>query len=100
MKIHEFQAKEILRKAGVAVPQSIVAKTPEEASAAFGELGGSFAVVKAQVHAGGRGKGTIKSNPEQHGVQLVKSAEEAAQVAEALLGNSLVSRSKAATDSA
>ncbi len=90
MKIHEFQAKEILRKAGVAVPRNIVAKTPEEASAAFAGLGGSFAVVKAQVHAGGRGKGTIKSNPAQHGVQLVKSAAEAAKVAQALLGNSLV----------
>jgi succinyl-CoA synthetase beta subunit len=90
MKIHEFQAKEILRKAGVAVPRCIVASTPEEASAAFKELGGSLAVVKAQIHAGGRGKGTIKDNSAQRGVQLVKSAEEAATVAKNLLGKELV----------
>jgi succinyl-CoA synthetase beta subunit len=90
MKIHEFQAKEILRKAGVAVPRSMVARKPEEAATAFRELGGKIAVVKAQIHAGGRGKGTIKSNPKQRGVQLVKSADEAATVAKNLLGNVLV----------
>jgi succinyl-CoA synthetase beta subunit len=90
MKIHEFQAKEILRKAGVPVPRGIVAATSEQAAAAFRELGGKIAVVKAQVHAGGRGKGTIKTNAAQHGVQLVKSAEEAAKVAAAILGQSLV----------
>jgi len=89
MKIHEFQAKEILRASGVAVPRSIVAKSAEEASKAYTELGGSIAVVKAQIHAGGRGKGTVKDG-EQHGVQLVKSAEEAAKVAENLLGKELV----------
>ncbi|MFN3149357.1 ADP-forming succinate--CoA ligase subunit beta [Bremerella sp.] len=90
MKIHEFQAKEILRQAGVAVPRSIVAKTPEQASAAFTELAGKIAVVKAQIHAGGRGKGTVKDNADQRGVQLVKSAEEAATVAKNLLGKELV----------
>ena len=90
MKIHEFQAKQILRNAGVAVPESIVAKTADEAASAYDKLGGSIAVVKAQVHAGGRGKGTIKTNPEQHGVQLVKSADEAKQVAANLLGEPLV----------
>ena len=90
MKIHEYQAKELLRKAGIAVPQSIVAATPDEAAAAFDKLGGKIAVVKAQIHAGGRGKGTIKSNPQQRGVQLVKSAAEAKGVAAALLGNELV----------
>ncbi len=90
MKIHEFQAKELLRKAQIAVPKSIVARSTEEASAAFKQLGGSLAVVKAQIHAGGRGKGTIKNNPDQRGVQLVKSAEEAAIVAGNLLGNDLV----------
>ncbi|WDI44690.1 ADP-forming succinate--CoA ligase subunit beta [Bremerella sp. P1] len=90
MKIHEFQAKEILRQAGVAVPRSIVAKTAEEASAAFTELAGKIAVVKAQIHAGGRGKGTVKDNADQRGVQLVKSAEEAATVAKNLLGKELV----------
>jgi succinyl-CoA synthetase beta subunit len=90
MKIHEFQAKEILRKAGVAVPRGVVARTPDEAAAAFRQLGGKIAVVKAQIHAGGRGKGTIKTNPAQHGVQLVKSPEESAKVAGALVGQSLV----------
>jgi len=90
MKIHEFQAKGLLRAAGVAVPESIVATTAEEASAAFTKLGGPIAVVKAQIHAGGRGKGTLKEVPEQHGVQLVKSADEAATVAKNLLGNTLV----------
>ncbi len=90
MKIHEFQAKRLLRSAGVAVPENIVAKTPDEAKAAFEELGSSIAVVKAQIHAGGRGKGTVKNNPDQRGVQLVKSAAEAAKVAENLLGNELV----------
>ena len=60
MKIHEFQAKEILRKAGVAVPRSIVVRNANDAAKAFGDLGGKLAVVKAQIHAGGRGKGTIK----------------------------------------
>ena len=71
MKIHEYQAKQLLRDAGVAVPQGIVATTADEAAAAFKQLGGPLAVVKAQIHAGGRGKGTIKDNPKQHGVQLV-----------------------------
>ncbi|HEY2883356.1 MAG TPA: ADP-forming succinate--CoA ligase subunit beta [Pirellulales bacterium] len=89
MKIHEFQAKQILREAGVAVPQGVVVRTAQEAAAAFKELGGSIAVVKAQIHAGGRGKGTVKDSP-QRGVQLVKSADEAAKVAGNLLGKSLV----------
>ncbi len=89
MKIHEFQAKEILRKAGVAVPRNIVARTAAEAAEAFRTLGGSLAVVKAQIHAGGRGKGTVKGNEKQRGVELVRSAEDAARVAEALIGHSL-----------
>ncbi len=90
MKIHEYQAKQLLRNAKIAVPESIVARTAAEAADAFVKLGGPIAVVKAQIHAGGRGKGTIKSNPEQHGVQLVKSAEEASTVTENLLGKELV----------
>ena len=53
-------------------------------------MGGSLAVVKAQIHAGGRGKGTIKTRPEQHGVELVRSADDAAKAAEAMLGEPLV----------
>src|SRR3954470_17364693 len=90
MKIHEYQAKQLLRDAGVATPDNIVATTPEEASAAFTKLAGSLAVVKAQIHAGGRGKGTVADNPKQHGVQLVKSAADAAAVAKNLLDHKLV----------
>ena len=90
MKIHEFQAKQILREAGVAVPKGIVARSAEEAAKAFRELGGAIAVVKAQIHAGGRGKGTVKDNPQQRGVQLVRSADDAAKLAGSLLGKSLV----------
>jgi len=90
MKIHEFQAKELFANAGVAVLQNRVATTPEQAAAAFVELGAPMAVVKAQIHAGGRGKGTTIENPNQHGVQLVRSAEEAQEVAAGLLGNTLV----------
>ncbi|MCP4193092.1 MAG: ADP-forming succinate--CoA ligase subunit beta [Planctomycetaceae bacterium] len=89
MKVHEFQAKQILRDAGVAVPRGIVARTAEEASAAFQELAGPIAVVKAQIHAGGRGKGRLKEHPEQPGVQLVKSADLAQEVAGRLLGSCL-----------
>lgn len=90
MKIHEFQAKQILRQAGVPTPRGVVARTPAEAAAAFGELGGPLAVVKAQIHAGGRGKGTIKNHPNQRGVQLVRSTDEAARVAGNILGQPLV----------
>jgi len=74
----------------VAVPEGFMAMTPDEAAAAFQQLGGSLAVVKAQIHAGGRGKGTIKGNPEQHGVELVRKTEEASRVAFDLLGQRLV----------
>jgi succinyl-CoA synthetase beta subunit len=89
MKIHEFQAKQLLRNAGVPVPNGTVARTPTEAADAFRQLGGTLAVVKAQIHAGGRGKGKIAGR-EQRGVQLVRSPEEAAKVTEALLGHPLV----------
>ncbi|WP_442510108.1 ADP-forming succinate--CoA ligase subunit beta [Novipirellula sp. SH528] len=90
MKIHEYQGKQLFRKAGVPVLEGHVAKTADEAAAAFDKLGGSIAVVKAQIHAGGRGKGTIIDNPEQRGVVLVKSADEARAAANGLLGKTLV----------
>ena len=90
MKIHEYQGKELFRKAGVAVLKGKAVTSPEAAADAYKELGSQIAVVKAQIHAGGRGKGTIKDKPQQRGVQLVKSAEEAATVARNLLGNTLV----------
>ena len=81
MKIHEFQAKQVLAQFGVPVPKGEVASTPEEARAAAERLGGKV-VVKAQIHAGGRGKAG--------GVKLVSSPDEAAQVATDLLGKPLV----------
>ncbi len=74
----------------MAVLPACVARTAEEAAAAFTQLGGAVAVVKSQIHAGGRGKGHVLDDPDQHGVQLVRSAEEAAQVAGRLLGQKLV----------
>jgi succinyl-CoA synthetase beta subunit len=90
MKIHEYQAKALLRDAGVAVPLGIVAESADEAADAFRRLGDQSAVVKAQIHAGGRGKGTIDGNPRQHGVGRVHNADEAAAVAGRMLGRRLV----------
>ena len=81
MNIHEFQAKEVFSRYGIPVPKGIVASTPEEAEAATQELGGQ-SVVKAQIHAGGRGK--------SGGVQLVRTPEEASQAAQKMLGSNLV----------
>ena len=90
MKIHEYQGKELFRAAGVAVPRGVKVTSPQEAAAAFEELGGTLAVVKSQIHAGGRGKGRFKEESQQAGVVLVKSAEEAKENAERMLGNTLV----------
>ncbi|HVT05285.1 MAG TPA: ADP-forming succinate--CoA ligase subunit beta [Thermoanaerobaculia bacterium] len=81
MKVHEYQAKEILRRYGVAVPRSIVVDSPDAARAAAKELGGRV-VVKAQIHAGGRGKGG--------GVKLAKDPEEAAAIADKIIGMTLI----------
>ena len=82
MNLHEYQAKALLKKYGFPVQEGALATTPEEAAKACDELGGKFAVIKAQVHAGGRGKAG--------GVKVVKSREEAAQVAKDLIGTRLV----------
>jgi succinyl-CoA synthetase beta subunit len=86
MNIHEYQGKDILRKFGVAVPRGIVAYSPEEAKEAaeelFNELGCPVVVIKAQIHAGGRGKAG--------GVKLAKSPEEALDIAQQLIGLTLV----------
>jgi len=82
MKIHEYQGKELLRKFGVPVPRGIVARSPEEAYQAAKELATDLVVVKAQIHAGGRGKGG--------GVKLAKSPEEAREIARQMLGMKLV----------
>ena len=88
MNIHEYQAKELLQKFGVATTRGQVASTPEEAERIARELGKIDIVVKAQVHAGGRGKGTFK-NGFKGGVHVVKSAKEAREVAEKMLGQTL-----------
>lgn len=90
MKIHEFQAKELFRQAGVPVLEGIVAKTPDEAVAAYEKLGGKVAVVKSQIHAGGRGKGTVADNPDQRGVVVCQSVDDVRQAAEGLIGKTLV----------
>ena len=85
MKIHEYQSRELLEKFGVPVPGGIVVDSADEAAAAFEKLkqdGATLAVVKAQVHAGGRGKGG--------GVKLVKTADQAREAAEAILSKPLV----------
>jgi len=89
MNIHEYQAKELLEKFGVATTRGKVASTPDEAETIARELGNIDLVVKAQVHAGGRGKGTFK-NGFKGGVHVVKSAKEAREVAEKMLGQTLV----------
>lgn len=90
MKIHEYQAKQILRESGVGVPRGIVADTPRGVANAFDALGGKRVVLKSQIHAGGRGKGTIVGHPDQHGVQAVRSRDEAETVSRNLLGHRLV----------
>lgn len=82
MNLHEYQAKNLLKSYGLLVQEGILATTPEEAAAAFDKTSTDFAVIKAQVHAGGRGKAG--------GVKVVKSREEAAEVAKNLLGTNLV----------
>jgi len=89
MNIHEYQAKELFEKYGVPTPAGMVAATAGEATAAATGLGGTGVVVKSQVHAGGRGKGTFK-NGFQGGVHVVHSAEEAGDIASKMIGQTLV----------
>ncbi len=89
MNIHEYQAKELLQKFGAATTRGKVADTPEEAEKIARELGTNDLVVKAQVHAGGRGKGTF-ANGFKGGVHLVKSPAEVREVAGKMLGQTLV----------
>ena len=89
MNIHEYQAKELLQKFGVATPRGKAASTPQEAESAARDLGTDNLVVKAQVHAGGRGKGTF-TNGFTGGVHLCKSPAEAREIASKMLGQTLV----------
>src|SRR5213083_1376350 len=81
MKIHEYQAKQILTRYGVRIPRGEIANSKEEARKIAEKLGGTV-VVKAQIHAGGRGKGG--------GVKLARSPEQAEQIASAMIGMTLV----------
>jgi len=83
MKIHEYQARQILSDFGIAVPAAEVVRTPDEAAAAFRKFGSDFCVVKAQVYAGGRGKAGF--------VKLVKSEQEARDAAKFMLSNRMTS---------
>ncbi len=93
MNLHEYQAKELLKKFNVPVQEGIACNTATEAEEAYRQIhsqyGSKFAVVKAQIHAGGRGKGTI-TGTEQRGVAVGKNAEAVKQIAQNIIGGTLV----------
>jgi succinyl-CoA synthetase beta subunit len=92
MKIHEYQAKELLAAAGASIPRGIVAASPAEAQKAFDQMGGPV-VLKAQIHAGGRGKGRFKdSGKDFGGVKFIKNREEVGAVAEVMFKYHLVTK--------
>jgi succinyl-CoA synthetase beta subunit len=94
VKIHEYQGKEILARYGVAIPRGEAVFSASEARAAaarlIAETGNQTVVVKSQIHAGGRGKGTFKEDPDLRGVNVVRGADAAAAIAERMLGKTLV----------
>ena len=93
MNIHEYQAKELLRRYGVAVLDGHVAWTADEAVAAAKQLPGPVYVVKSQIHAGGRGAGRFKEDPNgKGGVRVVKSIDDVKAAAEAMIGKTLVTK--------
>ena len=89
MNIHEFEAKEIFAARGIPVPHGQVADTPEAAQAAAVAVGSAKVVVKAQIHAGGRGKGCVVGAADVHGVKVVSSPQAAGEHARNLLGQAL-----------
>jgi succinyl-CoA synthetase beta subunit len=93
MNLHEYQAKELLKRYGVTVQEGIAANTPHEAEEAYRQIktqyGSNFAVIKAQIHAGGRGKGKIRETG-INGVKVVKSLDEVTDVSQKILGGTLV----------
>jgi succinyl-CoA synthetase beta subunit len=92
MKIHEYQAKELLAAAGADVPHGIVASSPAEAQKAFDQIGGPV-VLKAQIHAGGRGKGRFQdSGKDFGGVKFIKTRDEVGAVAEVMFKYPLVTK--------
>ena len=96
MKIHEYQAKKLLAERGVSVPKGDVADNPDQAAEIaerlMKETGKELVVLKAQIHAGGRGKGTFKEKPDLHGVMLARSVDEAREIAASMLGSTLVTK--------
>jgi succinyl-CoA synthetase beta subunit len=93
MNIHEYQAKGLLKQYGVAVPRGGVAYTPDEALTVAKDLGGPVWVVKSQIHAGGRGAGRFKDNPQgKGGVRVVKSTADVEASAREMLGHVLVTK--------
>src|ERR1700744_5072298 len=95
MNLHEYQAKELMKKNGAAIQEGFVAETPEQAVQAAEKLkkdyNSDWVVVKSQIHAGGRGKGTIVG-PEQRGVALAKNHDQVKQIATNILGKVLVTK--------
>ncbi len=93
MNLHEYQAKELLKKYNVPVQEGVAVETVDAAAAAYATLkeqtGNNFAVIKAQIHAGGRGKGSIEGK-EQRGVAVAKNEEDVKRIADNLLGGTLV----------
>ncbi len=93
MNLHEYQAKELLKKYGVSVQEGIAVNTPHEAEEAYRQIkttsGSPFAVIKAQIHAGGRGKGKVKETG-MNGVKVVKTLDEVTEVSQKILGGTLV----------
>src|SRR5450432_2047698 len=93
MNLHEYQAKELLKKYNVPVQEGIACSTATQAEDAYRQIhsqyGSKFAVVKAQIHAGGRGKGTIKGT-DQRGVAIGKNGEAVKQIAQHMIGGTLV----------
>ena len=93
MNIHEYQAKQLLARYGVAVPRGGVAYTRPEAEAVAKDLGGPVWVVKSQIHAGGRGAGRFADNPDgKGGVRVVKSVDEVKDSVNEMLGHTLVTK--------
>jgi succinyl-CoA synthetase beta subunit len=94
MNVHEYQAKEVFRRFGIPTPDGKVARTADEALKAATELNANPVVVKSQIHAGGRGKGRFKEHGEKGigGVVLAKSATEARDLADKMLGKTLVTK--------
>ena len=90
MNLYEYQGKRLFGDAGIRIPAGEVVMTPQQALEAVSRLGGETWVVKAQILAGGRGRGFISSNPDLSGICYARSAADAEQLAGSMLGQSLI----------